>query len=112
MELNELQKKIYDINSANGWHEKDPQFESPEEFFRFICNCHSEISESFEEYKNNRGEHYYTDGKPQGLAVELADVIIYILDYAAGRGFDMDKIINEKIEYNATRGYRHGNKKA
>ncbi|GHU53954.1 hypothetical protein FACS1894132_07650 [Clostridia bacterium] len=112
MEINTLQDKIYRVNCENGWHNNDPHMETPEEFFRFISNCHSEISEAYEEYKNNRGEYYINDGKPEGIVAELADTIIYILDYAKARGFNMDEIINAKVNYNSTRGYRHGDKRA
>lgn len=48
--------------------------------------------------------------KPEGIAVELADCIIRILDWAGKEGMDMESIINEKMAYNRTRPYRHGGK--
>ena len=44
------------------------------------------------------------------IAVELADCIIRILDWAGNEGVDMDAIIREKMSYNRTRSYRHGGK--
>ena len=67
---------------------------------------HTELSEAFEEYRHGRGlnETYYENGtKPCGIPSELADVVIRI--------FDLEKIILEKMEYNETRPYKHGDKK-
>lgn len=74
---------------------------------------HSEISEALEEYRNGHDftEIYYgPDGKPEGIPVELADCIIRIMDTAAHYGMDLEKAIAEKMDYNANRPYRHGNK--
>jgi NTP pyrophosphatase (non-canonical NTP hydrolase) len=58
------------------------------------------------------GKHcQYKDVKPEGIAIELADCIIRILDYCAHAGIDIDKAILMKHEYNKTRPYRHGNKR-
>ena len=46
----------------------------------------------------------------EGIAVELADCIIRILDWAGHEGVDLDSIIREKMDYNRTRPYRHGGK--
>ena len=52
----------------------------------------------------------YQDRKPEGIAVELADCIIRILDYCGKEGIDIDAIIRAKHEYNKTRPYKHGGK--
>lgn len=49
--------------------------------------------------------------KPEGIAVEMADCLIRILDWFGKEGLDADRIIREKMEYNKTRPYRHGGKK-
>lgn len=46
--------------------------------------------------------------KPEGLASELADIIIRVLDMAEWLGFDMAEVLEAKSRYNATRGYMHG----
>lgn len=51
------------------------------------------------------------DLKPEGEAIELADAIIRILDYAGSKNWDMQTIIEAKMKYNDTRSYRHGGKK-
>lgn len=51
------------------------------------------------------------NGKPEGIPIELADVIIRVLDYCGYAGIDIDAAISQKHEYNKTRPYRHGGKK-
>lgn len=46
--------------------------------------------------------------KPEGVPSEIADVVIRAMDLAWTEGFDLSDIIIEKLEYNATRGYKHG----
>lgn len=49
--------------------------------------------------------------KPEGVAVELADCIIRILDYCGKAGIDIEEAVRIKHEYNKSRPYRHGGKK-
>lgn len=53
-------------------------------------------------------EHH---SKPEGIAAELADVIIRVLDYCAYAGIDIENVLEVKHEYNKSRPYRHGGKK-
>ena len=48
--------------------------------------------------------------KPEGEAVELADVAIRLMDYFAARGWDFEKTVQLKMAYNSTRPHRHGGK--
>lgn len=134
MNLNEWAKEIHANAVLHGWWEDERSL--PE----VLMLCVSELSEALEEYRdmmpdvyhvcdesNNRsacdeqGCGDYNNGaceldgmnpKPEGIAVEMADCIIRILDYAGRMGWDMDGIIRQKHEYNKTRPYRHGGKKA
>ena len=47
----------------------------------------------------------------EGVATELADCIIRIMDWAGSEDVDLDYVIRTKHEYNKTRPYKHGNKK-
>lgn len=46
--------------------------------------------------------------KPEGVAVELADCLIRILDAMQSLGVDIDEIVQEKMEYNDGRAHKHG----
>lgn len=80
-----------------------------------FTNFHAEIAEAWEEFRDGRGwdEVYYgPDGKPEGIAVELADLLIRVADTCGKYGIPLERAIQEKLEFNKTRPYRHGNKKA
>ena len=42
------------------------------------------------------------------LKEETADLLIRVLDFAGGMGFNLDKLVKDKREYNKTRPYKHG----
>lgn len=48
--------------------------------------------------------------KFEGYAVELADAVIRIADLCGHMCIDLEAVIREKMEYNATRPYKHGKK--
>lgn len=48
------------------------------------------------------------DGKPEGFVMELADVIIRVLDLAYAEGLDIGSAVVTKFFFNATRPTRHG----
>ena len=126
--LADLAGRIAKINRDNGW------FDSERSFGDDIALLHSEVSEAYEEYRAGRdpSRTYYSygdwgldnsptiqlfddsdsilNGKPEGVPSELADVLIRVLDTAYRYGIDLDDVIEEKLAFNATRGYRHGGK--
>ena len=132
MNINELAKEVHDNAVAHGWWEKPPTI--PEA----LCLIHSELSEALEEYREGNpliygtcalaaedckysgvcdrvgrpGEGEGVDGpcKPEGIAVELADVILPTLDLMAALGVDVDAVVMAKHKYNLGREYRHGGK--
>ena len=74
---------------------------------------HTELSEAYEEYRHGKGynETYYeNDTKPCGIPSEFADVIIRICDFCGAYNIDLEKIIEEKMEYNKNREYKHNKK--
>lgn len=97
--------RCYDCALAHGWWDKEREF--PE----IVALLHSELSEAFEAYREDPGLHD-EDGKPCGLYIELADVVIRIMDFFGARGMDLEACIDVKYEYNLTRPYRHGGKVA
>lgn len=124
MQLNELCKEAHARAIAGGWWEPGKE-KRPLECHMLIC---SEIAEATEEVRNSRPPFYVAghgsnrameptaykveDGKPEGETVEMADAIIRIADWFGRNGWDMEAVVKAKMEYNATRSYRHGGKSA
>lgn len=102
--LNELAKEIHTNAVLHGW------WKSERPFSEVVALCHSELSEALEEAREGR-PMLWGDNKPEGVAVELVDCIIRILDYLAHEGVDIDHIMRLKMDYNKTRPYMHGGKK-
>lgn len=78
-----------------------------------IALMHSELSEALEEFRNNHPvtEMRIENGKPEGVPAELADVIIRVCEFCQHQGIDLEDAVKVKMEYNATRPYKHGGKK-
>ncbi|WP_333594379.1 hypothetical protein [Anaerospora hongkongensis] len=123
MQINELVKEVHQNAINHGWWSEERSFGE------LIALCHSELSEALEEYRNGhpliKGELpilYYSGGgyrataptkcstKPEGIAPELADTVIRIMDICGKYGIDLEAAILEKHEYNKTRPYKHGGK--
>lgn len=129
MNINELAMEVHEDAVKHGLWEKPPTL--PEA----LCLIHAELSEALEEYRAKRPMMYFTvemdDGKggtypairediiseedftgekPEGIAVELADVILRTLDLMAALGVDVDAVVMAKHRYNLGREYRHGGK--
>jgi NTP pyrophosphatase (non-canonical NTP hydrolase) len=130
MEIKDLVKESHQTAVDHGWWDEDRNFGEQ------IALMHSELSEALEEYRNNKGmaEIYFeckksncihkTNGlcsqvknscpyaKPCGIPTELADCIIRIADTCGKYGIDLEKALKIKMEYNKTRPFRHGGKRA
>lgn len=136
MNLNQLAKDIHKNSVEHGWWDEPRSFgdivalchselsEALEEYRNgmpdIYYRCKVNIEEGYE------GKETIADGskdcnipceecsdrcaKPEGIAVELADCIIRILDFCGKEGIDIDSIVRIKHEYNKSRPYRHGGK--
>lgn len=118
MALKNLQQEIHSIAIEKGWYDEK---RTPLEMHMLIT---TEIAEASEAVRRRLPPVCYYDmvtqdwemgspengEKPEGEAVELADALIRILDYAESKAWNMDDIVRMKIDYNKTRGYKHGGK--
>lgn len=106
LNINDLVKEVHQNARNHGWWEEKRTFGD------IIALCHAELSEALEEYRNGHSpvEVYYNGEKPEGIPIELADVVIRIMDYCGREGIYLEAAILEKHEYNKTRPYKHGGK--
>ena len=91
---------------SKGWHDTTRSFGE-------VCALlHSEISEAFEEHRKGAigTAVRWEQGKPEGIPIELADLVIRVFDLCGAEGIDLEKAIATKMEYNLSRPYRHGGK--
>ena len=75
---------------------------------------HCELSEMLEEFRNGKkpNEIYYgPDGKPEGMPIEIADLVLRACDFCGYFNIDLETAIIEKMRFNESRPYRHGGKK-
>jgi len=114
--ISTLQKLAHQTAVEKGWWEGN-NHNIPEKLMLIV----SEISEALEEYRNGKPCSFiYIDdfrpdelnNKPEGFPIELADAVIRIMDLCGYLNIDLEAAITQKMDYNATRPYRHGGKKA
>lgn len=131
--LNKLRDEIYENAKAHGFHDVK---RTVGDGLMLIC---TEAAEAFEAYregakvaemryecKHPKGDcgddrlpccdSHLDDGsavclhKPVGVPSEIADIIIRCLDFAGEYAIDIERVVNEKMAYNKTRPFKHGNK--
>lgn len=112
--LNGWAMKIHKSAVEHGWWEtEDGKCDDGSRNFGETCMmCVTELAEAVNEYRNGRPLAYEGEnGKPEGVAVEMVDCIIRLLDWAGHEEVDVDTVLNAKYKFNLTRPHRHGGKK-
>jgi NTP pyrophosphatase (non-canonical NTP hydrolase) len=127
-------QEVYDWSKRKGWWDRDKPFGDQ------ATNFHGEISEAWEEYRKygmNPDKFLYDNedpklalqipdkmrglegmpptekmSKPEGIAAELADLLIRVFDTCGHYGIPLEHAIEKKMRYNELRSYRHGGKVA
>lgn len=105
LDLRTFSKDVHELAKEKGWHDATHHVNSDLENHMLIV---SEIAEASENVRKGNPYFYMNNGKPEGEAVELADAIIRILDYAESQDMDLIGALLVKHEYNKTRPFRHG----
>lgn len=87
MDLNEMQKRIYQNKLDKGFNTTDINLE--------FCLLNGEVAEAFEAYIK----------KKDNLGSELADVAIYLMGLSELLGISLEDEINKKVKINEEREY-------
>lgn len=134
--LNQLRDEIHGVAKSKGWWDPQPMmahmpngdglgFEiktdrTPGDLLMLVV---SEASEALEEVRNGKpltevyagaAHRVAPDGplvyKPEGFPIELADIVIRVLDICGAYKIDIAEAMAVKMQYNRTRPERHGGK--
>lgn len=115
--IRELFLEIGFDNKMAGWHDRYNSISKPEAVADHVVAklalIMSEASEALEELRKGRrpDEQYVGQGgKPEGVPSELADIVIRTMDLAFMLDIDLPAVIHSKLEFNKTRGKKHGGK--
>ncbi len=87
VDLKKMQKEAMENKVKHGFNTTDIALE--------FCHAHEELSEAFHKFNKNE----------EGVAEELADVMIFLLGLCEILGFDLEKEVVGKMEKNKNREY-------
>ena len=118
--INRLSKEIHENNKQKGF------YESEKNIGEMLALIHSEVSEALEADRKDmyaemvdtlwsdlyKEEYYFKHAFKEyckdTFEDELSDIMIRVMDLAAYKEIDLEKHIQAKIDYNETRGFKHG----
>ena len=118
--LTPMARALHQNAIDHGWWEYHPEVPDQSIVFEKLLLINSEIAEVVEDIRKtkpyfNKSSELCTisaEGKPEGVAIELADVLIRTLDLMVFLGINPEEVVNLKHNYNKNRSYRHGGKSA
>jgi hypothetical protein len=108
--LNDLVVESFNIATEKGWHESERSLSA------ITLLMQSEIAEAVEEYRKHKGvnEIWYevhkegsevsistireSGGKPCGIPIEIADMVIRVADYCGSKGYNLELSYDKSIE--------------
>lgn len=98
----DYQRRLYDECVTAGWDAGQQNT-----FAEEIAHLHEELSEAFREWRRHKNFdiRHSENGKPEGIPIELADVLIGLFYNAELHGFDLFAAVEEKHRFNLTRNY-------
>lgn len=96
MELKELEDRMHAFVAGKGWYAADsPKQQTPKNLAASLAIEAAEVLEHFQ-WADELVDR-------QGLAAELADVALYLLQLASITNIDLERAILEKLEENRGR---------
>ena len=114
--FNELAKEIHEGNAARGFWESERKL--TEVVMLTVCELAEAIEAdrdgkwaaqiNYDNYMNNQHPAVFRENIKDTVQDEIADAIIRLLDFSHKFNIDLDFHINAKLQYNATRPYKHG----
>lgn len=99
MNIQELTQNMHDFVRSQGWYE--PGSSRPQSLRNLAISLNLEAAEVLEyfQWKDKLDD-------PQGLAEELADVALYLLQIASIAEIDLEQAILDKLDHNYTRKWK------
>jgi len=96
MDIGKLTQLMHEFVRAKGWYDSDSP--RPQTLRNLAISLNLEASEVLEHFQ-------WADQSPDpdGLAGELADVALYLLQIASVAGIDLEKAILDKLDLNYQR---------
>jgi NTP pyrophosphatase (non-canonical NTP hydrolase) len=96
MQLHELEERMHDFVQSKGWYEVDsPKQQTPRNLAASLVIEAAEVLEHFQ-WRSETADQ-------DGLAGELADVALYLLQLASISGIDLEQAILNKLDENQKR---------